>query len=239
MPEDIEKALRNSFSGDKSQQDLQHLALAHIDTEKALQAQVRSGTSPYSAEFIAGCHKLFCDRLPESMLALLDGDVMIPGAFRTTEVFVRDHVAPAHGSVAKFMRRFEEAYNAPRSPRSAQLIAIAAAHHRLVWIHPFADGNGRVSRLVTGAMLKVANINDDGLWSLPRDLAKSSKADASDPANRYMLDSRLRRSVTGSPTCIPRARSIPRRLRRASSAKARGLAASSPAKLRKAVENHP
>lgn len=182
LPEDIEKALRNSFSGDKSKQDLQHLALAHIDTEKVLQAQVRSGTSPYSAEFIAGCHKLFCDRLPESMLALPDGDVMIPGAFRTTEVFVGDHVAPAHGSVPKFMRRFEEVYSTPRSPRSAQLIAIAAAHHRLVWIHPFADGNGRVSRLVTGAMLKAANINHDGLWSLSRGLAKSSQADASDPA---------------------------------------------------------
>lgn len=182
LPADIEKALRNSFSGDKSQQDLQHLALAHIDAEKALQAQVRSGASPYSADFIAGCHKLFCDRLPASMLELPDGGVMVPGQFRLTEVFVGDHVAPAHGSVPKFMRRFEEVYSAPRSPRSAPLIAIAAAHHRLVWIHPFTDGNGRVSRLVTGAMLQAANINQDGLWSLSRGLAKSSQPDPSDPA---------------------------------------------------------
>lgn len=182
LPADIENALRNNFSSDKSQQDLQHLAIAHIDAEKAMQEQVRGGAAPYSADFIAGCHKIFCDRLPTSMLALPDGGVMVPGQFRLTEVSVGDHLAPSHESVKKFMRRFEEVYGTHRAPRSSKLIAIAAAHHRLVWIHPFADGNGRVSRLVTGAMLQAAGINKDGLWSLSRGLAKSSQKDASDPA---------------------------------------------------------
>ena len=35
-----------------------------------------------------------------------------------------------------------------------KLIAVMAAHHRFAWIHPFIDGNGRVGRLLTDAILK-------------------------------------------------------------------------------------
>ena len=33
------------------------------------------------------------------------------------------------------------------------LLKIAIAHHRFVWIHPFENGNGRVVRLFTYALL--------------------------------------------------------------------------------------
>ena len=48
----------------------------------------------------------------------------------------------------------------------------AAAHHRLAWIHPFLDGNGRVVRLFTHAWLAKAGVDSDGLWTISRGLAR-------------------------------------------------------------------
>ena len=42
--------------------------------------------------------------------------------------------------------------------RAAQIMAMASAHHRFNYIHPFLDGNGRVSRLMSHAMAAVAGI---------------------------------------------------------------------------------
>jgi Fic family protein len=39
-------------------------------------------------------------------------------------------------------------------PLHEQMMQVALAHHRFVWIHPFGSGNGRVSRLFTYAMLR-------------------------------------------------------------------------------------
>jgi len=49
---------------------------------------------------------------------------------------------------------------------------IAAAHHRLLWIHPFLDGNGRVARLMSYAMLLDA-LDTGGAWSIARGLARN------------------------------------------------------------------
>ena len=49
---------------------------------------------------------------------------------------------------------------------------MAAAHHRLNYIHPFPDGNGRVSRLMSHAMAHKAGIGAHGLWSVSRGLAR-------------------------------------------------------------------
>ena len=43
------------------------------------------------------------------------------------------------------------------------VLAAACAHHRLLWIHPFTDGNGRVARLMSNAMLLQA-LDAGGLW---------------------------------------------------------------------------
>lgn len=51
-------------------------------------------------------------------------------------------------------------------------MAIAAAHHRFNCIHPFPDGNGRVSRLMSHAMALKAGIGAHGLWSISRGLAR-------------------------------------------------------------------
>ena len=53
--------------------------------------------------------------------------------------------------------------------------AAAAAHHRLLWIHPFLDGNGRVARLMSHAML-LDTLESGGVWSIARGLARNVAA---------------------------------------------------------------
>lgn len=177
FPAEIERALRSDFSDNKTMAALQRLALAHIRTEQAVQRWVESGVSPYTRDFVKRCHLEFCRALPPSMLVLEDGRPLTPGEFRTVNVTVGEHLAPDWKSVQAFMDRFETVYGGPRPLLSDRLVDIAAAHHRFVWIHPFSDGNGRVARLMTGAMLQHAGVNEAGLWSLSRGFAKK-RADA-------------------------------------------------------------
>ena len=83
--------------------------------------------------------------------------------------------------MAYFERRFESA----EGSASGRIIAIASAHHRLNYIHPFPDGNGRVSRLMSHAMALKAGIGAQGLWSISRGLARGLE----DPGEyRRMMD---------------------------------------------------
>jgi Fic family protein len=68
------------------------------------------------------------------------------------------------------MQRYEEAYS--RAGRAQAIVACAAAHHRLTWIHPFLDGNGRVARLVSHSMMLDA-LDTGGVWSIARGLARN------------------------------------------------------------------
>jgi hypothetical protein len=87
-------------------------------------------------------------------------------------VDVGHHTPPPPSSLVRFMTRFHQFYRDPAIPVSQRLIAIAAAHHRLAWIHPFGDGNGRVIRLHAQALLKVHGVDGGGLWTLSRGLAR-------------------------------------------------------------------
>jgi Fic family protein len=70
------------------------------------------------------------------------------------------------------MRHFESRYRLAEMGKAARIMAIASAHHRLTYIHPFPDGNGRVSRLMSHAMALKAGIGAHGLWSVSRGLAR-------------------------------------------------------------------
>ena len=70
------------------------------------------------------------------------------------------------------MAYFEQRYRFEALGSGSRILAIAAAHHRLNYIHPFLDGNGRVSRLMSHAMALSAGIGAHGLWSVSRGLAR-------------------------------------------------------------------
>jgi len=70
------------------------------------------------------------------------------------------------------MRYFADRYRFDRIGKAGRIIAMAAAHHRFNYIHPFPDGNGRVSRLMSHAMAWRADVAAHGLWSISRGLAR-------------------------------------------------------------------
>jgi Fic family protein len=95
---------------------------------------------------------------------------VIPGALRTGDVQVGRHVPVSPGAVPRFLSRWQQAYE--RLSRFETVLQAAATHHRLLWIHPFSDGNGRVARLVSYAMLLQA-LDTGGIWSIARGLARN------------------------------------------------------------------
>src|SRR2546422_753682 len=60
----------------------------------------------------------------------------------------------------------------PRRTLRCRNGSTAAAHHRLLWIHPFMDGNGRVARLMSHAMM-LDKLDTGAVWSVARGLARN------------------------------------------------------------------
>jgi Fic family protein len=176
-PRDIDRALSADYSADPQKRDLQLEARAHIEVQRMIDAHAYT-VAPASRAFIEWTHREFCTRLPPSLLVAENPDTrerleVIPGVLRTRAVAVGRHVPPSAEYIPAFLRRFEEAYDCNRLTKARQTIAVAAAHHRLLWIHPFLDGNGRVARLMSHAMLLDLGIGS-ALWSVSRGLARRS-----------------------------------------------------------------
>ena len=95
---------------------------------------------------------------------------VVPGDLRDRDVAVGRHVPVSAGALPRFLERFEEVYG--KLGKTDTIIATAAAHHRLLWIHPFLDGNGRVARLMSHATL-LDSLDTAGVWSIARGLARS------------------------------------------------------------------
>lgn len=171
-PRDIERALKKSFSKEPKKARLQRLAVAHIVAQEEMEKRLaRMPETPvFGAEFLADLHKSFHERLTKEDRTTGDGDEVVPGELRKRDVTVGDHDAPSWQSVPQFLERATQVY-AGVGGLSAKLIAIACAHHRLAWVHPFRDGNGRVVRLQSQAAL-IQHGAGSALWSVSRGLAR-------------------------------------------------------------------
>lgn len=195
-PVDIERALRDDYSADPEKRNLQLEAKAHI----AVQQWIDGGGLHNCATTIDGIceiHRRFGELLPDELLWVENPDTgekmkVAPGELRQREVIVGQHVPVSPGAIPRFLKRFEEAYG--RLGTSGIILAAAAAHHRLVWIHPFLDGNGRVARLMSHAMLLDA-LDTGRVWSIARGLGRNVSAyrshlAACDMPRRNELDGR-------------------------------------------------
>ena len=179
-PREIERALAGQLDASEERRDLQVEARAHIRVQRQIDRRHVAGElpEPASAAFIVWLHRAFYEDALETML-LIEGDGrqlrMVPGEFRSSsehEVTVGRHYPPTGERVDAFMEYFERRYRFASLGAGQKVMAIAAAHHRLNFIHPFLDGNGRVSRLMSHAMALQAGIGAHGLWSVSRGLAR-------------------------------------------------------------------
>lgn len=172
-PVDIERALLDDFSSDPRKRDLQLEAKAHIAVQRWIDSGAIRGRA-VCADTLREIHRRFCELLPDELLWVTARNTerrmrVVPGSLREDDVQVGGHVAVSPGAIARFLARFEEVYARPG--KSEFIVALPAAHHRLLWIHPFLDGNGRVARLMSHAMLLDA-LGSGGVWSISRGLAR-------------------------------------------------------------------
>jgi len=195
-PHEIDQALRQDFSKDAALAAKQRLAVAHIDAEQALEKRycgADGAQTLYSADAVQDIHRELFGHLPATDLETPEKEPIAPGSLRTRDVQVGQHVAPAHVGVPMFLARWSAFYGGVRRGEAA-LVALACAHQRLGWVHPFVDGNGRVMRLHTHTWLTALGYTG-GLWSPLRGFARSTEryyallADA-DSLRRGDLDGR-------------------------------------------------
>jgi Fic family protein len=176
-PVDIERALKNDCSKDPRMRDLQLEAKAHITVQRWIDGGGLKGRA-VTSEGIREIHQRFCEELPEDLLWVEDPDTkvrlrVVPGELRRRDVKVGNHIPVGPGALPRFLRRFEEVYS--HLNRTDSILGAATAHHRLLWIHPFLDGNGRVARLMSHAML-LETLDTGAVWSVSRGLARSVEA---------------------------------------------------------------
>ena len=179
-PKDIERALAGNLDADGDRRALQLEATAHVRVQAEIDKMAAEGRlpEPASTTFIQWLHREFYRDTPAELLRIHGAGrefIMEPGAWRSRaehDVAVGRHAPPSSARVPDFMRYFEERYSFERLGKASRVISMAAAHHRLNYIHPFPDGNGRVSRLMSHAMAHAAGIGAHGLWSISRGLAR-------------------------------------------------------------------
>ena len=172
-PVDIERALKRDYSTEPEKRNLQLEAEAHVAVQEWIDAGGLAGRAA-TASGLAEIHRRFCERLPDELLRVEGADSkerlrLIPGDLRQRDVRVGRHVPVSPGAVPRFLERFEFVYG--NLGTTDAILASAAAHHRLLWIHPFLDGNGRVARLMSHAMLRDV-LDTGGVWSIARGLAR-------------------------------------------------------------------
>ena len=175
FPVDIDRALNNDYAQEPERQNLQKEARAHIEVQRLIDR----GEAPspvVSKEFIIWVHREFCQRLPDDLLWIENPQTrerlrVVPGELRKRHVKVGRLVPIDPDDIPAFLNRFAEAYNSPMLSKLRKVIGVAASHHRLLWIHPFIDGNGRVTRLFSHAWLRELGIGSE-LWAISRGLAR-------------------------------------------------------------------
>lgn len=129
-----EKPLKDHLEAKNHQEALDFLYEIIQDTER----------STLSAHLIKQLHILVVrDSQRDIAGKYRDGDVMITGA---------DHTPPGHIKVPSLMNDMIRKYS--QKDKKMHIIERAAfLHHRLAYIHPFWDGNGRCARLVMNLLI--------------------------------------------------------------------------------------
>lgn len=200
-PAEIQAAVKADYSSDPGRAAVQMLAIAHIRVEEAITRELRASpdmevTTP---DFLRRLHRDLYENVPDTERRVRAPSgreiLLVPGELRHEDVTVGIHKPPPFDSVPGFLTRFHEAYRPASHNEVRQVVALAASHHRLAWIHPFLDGNGRVTRLMTIAYARRIDLDAGGLWSIARGFARYltdyyARLAAADGERRTQFDGR-------------------------------------------------
>jgi len=108
-------------------------------------------TIKFDRALISEIHKIIVDGLT---LPPKGEGSHFPGELRPINVLIKksNHIPPDKVKVPEY---FDELMNFVNQSIETQyhLLAIALSHHRMAWIHPFDNGNGRLIRIFTYALL--------------------------------------------------------------------------------------
>ena len=173
-PIEIEKAMKKKFSSDSKEKSLQKLSIAHIQTQKYVESYCKRNKEVINREFIKLIHKEFYEAEGMDNFLMVEGHTMVAGEFRNMDVEDGKHIAPTYSNISGVFNYFEHEYKKVYfcSTKAKKLLAALSSHHRLAYLHPFLDGNGRVSRLHLDAMLLKMGLDGYGLWNISRGLAR-------------------------------------------------------------------
>jgi Fic family protein len=175
----IDNALRQDFSSKPDEALKQRIALAHIETERWADDTYRvfDALAFFAPSVIQSIHEHLHAQLTPEDLVQLDSngqeEIIVPGVWRSRGVVIGKHIAPDPATVPIFIEAWGQQYQVAKAGENA-LIALIASHHRLAWIHPFVDGNGRTARLHTHIGLASLGLTQ-GLWSPMRGLARDQQ----------------------------------------------------------------
>ena len=201
-PYDIVRAMQKEYDSEPAKRNLQIESVAHITVQRDMEKKLREEpeVNVTGREFLCDLHCEFYRQLPEEFRVVKNPETgkerrVVPGELREESVRVGYHQPPEHGTLKAFLDRFSDFYAPEQHHGALKLVAAAAAHHRLMWIHPFLDGNGRVARLFTESYLHRIPVHGFGLWSVSRGLARrnaeyKSALSQADAPRRNDLDGR-------------------------------------------------
>jgi Fic family protein len=194
-PADIDRALRRDFDADTGLAKKQRLAVAHMKVEEELERAVsgQAGRDVFTSKAVCDIHRLLYGKLPKGDRTTEDGKPIVPGEYRRNDVTVGRHLAPSWKDLEGLVDGWAKRY-AALAGAEALVVGTACSHHRIAWVHPFIDGNGRVARLHSHLVFHALGLCT-GLWSPMRGLARTqeqyyAKLNNADLPRRNDLDGR-------------------------------------------------
>lgn len=178
-PIEVQKALWETENRKSDEDALRQQSVIHVHIQKKMQQHLEDKPLSYvtSFEFLSWLHRSFYEQLPDELCWVSNDktgekEQIIPGEQRQRAVQVGRHIPPDANHLSRFLDRFHAFYDLTKQHGIDGVIYSGPAHHRLAWIHPFLDGNGRVARLFTDAYLIKSNVKGYGLWNVSRGLAR-------------------------------------------------------------------
>jgi len=187
-PKDLLKTQEKVGGNIENRSDSVLELLAHLEAQIKFKKAGALQEKINSQKFIKELHESFYNGLPKSLLLVkdkngndafdIDNELLLvnPGEYRKHLVQVGAHVPPVCDEISALMSWVEDSYDLNAIHGTTKVVAAAAIHHRLAWIHPFQDGNGRVIRLLTDCYMRSAGFGGYGLWSITRGFGRDTTA---------------------------------------------------------------